>query len=76
MIPRSLGHYVEWINEIKRSKDRAMSNFDYAGPLNEAVLLGNVAIRTGKKLIWDAENMKISNIPEANQYLREDYRTG
>ena len=53
-----------------------MSNFDYAGPLNEAVLLGNVAIRTGKKLIWDAENMKVSNVPEANQYLQEDYRTG
>lgn len=76
MIPRSVGHYQEWINEIKGNKERAMSNFDYAGPLNEAVLLGNVAIRAGKKLIWDAENMKISNIPDANKFLWEDYRKG
>jgi predicted dehydrogenase len=75
-IARSPGHYVEWINEIKGSKERAMSNFDYAGPLNEAVLLGNVAIRTGQKLIWDAENMKISNLSEGNRYLKEDYRPG
>jgi len=76
IIPRSSGHYIEWINEIKGSKNRAMSNFNYAGPLNEAVLLGNVAIRTGKKIIWDSENMKVTNIPEANKYLSEDYRTG
>jgi predicted dehydrogenase len=76
MIPRSPGHYIEWTNQIKGSKERAMSNFDYAGPLNEAVLLGNVAIRTGKKLTWDAENMKVSNLPEANRYLKEDYRAG
>ncbi len=76
MIPRSIGHYQEWINEIKGSKDRAMSNFDYAGPLNEAVLLGNVAVRAGKKLLWDAEKMKISNVPEADKYLRDDRRNG
>lgn len=76
LIPRSPGHYVEWINEIKGSKERAMSNFDYAGPLNEAVLLGNVAIRSGKKIMWDAGNMKVSNFPEDNQYLQEDYREG
>jgi hypothetical protein len=76
MIPRSPGHYIEWINEIKGSKERAMSNFDYAGPLNEAVLLGNVAIRSGKKLLWDAKNMKMSNAPDANKYLGEDYRNG
>ena len=76
MIPRSIGHYQEWINEIKGSKDRAMSNFDYAGPLNEAVLLGNVVVRTGKKLLWDAEKMKIGNVSEANKYLTDDYRNG
>lgn len=76
MIPRSTGHYMEWIDECKGSKNRAMSNFDYAGPLNESVLLGNVAIRTGQKLFWDAENMKVTNVPEAVQYLREEYRNG
>jgi hypothetical protein len=53
-----------------------MSNFDYAGPLTEAVLLGNVAIRSAKKLLWDAENMNMSNFPDANKYLKEDYRNG
>jgi predicted dehydrogenase len=76
MIPRSAGHYKEWFNEIKGSNKRAMSNFDYAGPLTEAVLLGNVAIRTGKKILWDAKNMKVTNILDAKNYLREDYRTG
>lgn len=76
MISRSPGHYIEWINEIKGSKNRAMANFDYAGPLNEAVLLGNVAIRTGQKLTWDSKNMKVTNVPEANQYLREEARPG
>lgn len=76
MIPRSIGHYKEWIEEIKGSKNRSMVNFDYAGPLNETVLLGNVALRTGQKLMWDAENMRITNLPEANKYLKEDYRSG
>ena len=52
------------------------SNFDYAGPLNEVVLLGNVAIRAGNKLLWDAPNMRITNAAETNQYLWEDYRNG
>jgi len=39
-------------------------------------LLGNVAIRTGKKLNWDGPNMKITNVPEANEYLQRQYRAG
>jgi predicted dehydrogenase len=76
MIPRSIGHYQEWINECKGSDIRGLANFDYAGKLNETVLLGNVALRAGKKILWDSENMKITNIPEANQYLWDDYRSG
>jgi hypothetical protein len=76
MIPRSPGHYQEWINECKGSKDRAMSNFDYAGPLNEAVLLGNVAVRSKQKLVWDAEKKMVSNVPEANKFLRAECRSG
>jgi hypothetical protein len=40
------------------------------------MLLGNVAIRTGQKLLWDGPNMKITNIPEANKFLRRRYRQG
>ena len=54
-----------------------MSNFDYAGPLTETVVLGNVAMRRpGKKLMWDAENLKVTNDNEANNYVRREYREG
>ena len=82
MIPRSPGHHVEWIEACKGGKP-AGSNFDHAGPLAEAVLLGNVALRpemkermNRTKLLWDAENMKITNVPEANTFLRREYRDG
>ena len=48
---------------------QAMSNFDYAGPFTEAVLLGNVSLRfPGQRLMWDGTNMKVTNVAEANQY--------
>ena len=74
-LPRSPGHYQEWINACKGGEP-AGSNFDFAGPLAEVVLLGNIAIRTGKKLSWDGPNMTITNVPEANQYINPPYREG
>jgi predicted dehydrogenase len=81
-IPRSPGHYKEWIEACKGGKPGG-SNFDWAGPLAEAVLLGNVALRsklredmTRYKLLWDASNLRITNLPEANQFLRREYRQG
>jgi hypothetical protein len=74
-IPRSTGHYREWITACKTGSPTTCS-FDYAGPLTETVLLGNVAYRAGKKLQWDAENLKAANCPEAAQYLRREYRKG
>jgi hypothetical protein len=53
-----------------------MSNFEYAGLLTEAMLLGNVAVRAGKAIQWDGPNMKIPNAPEAEQYLHREYRKG
>ncbi len=53
-----------------------MSNFNYSGLLAESVLLGNVAMRVGKKFTWDAENLKAVGCPEADQYLRREYRKG
>jgi len=56
---------------------KTSAGFDYSGPLTEAVLLGNVAVRIpGKKLLWDAVNIKITNVAEANQHLRRKYRAG
>ena len=40
------------------------------------VSLGNVALRARDKIYWDAENMRVTNVPEANQYVRREYRTG
>lgn len=76
MIPRSIGHYKEWIAEIKGGKQRSTSNFDYAGPLTETVLLGNVALRTGGKLSWNAQKMEFDNAGDANKYLKSEYRDG
>ena len=74
-IQRSIGHRKEWIEACKGGPNPG-ANFDYAGPLTETVLLGNVAIRTGEKLEWNAENFKITNLPDANKYLHRDYRKG
>ena len=74
-LARSIGHREEWIEACKGGQP-AGANFDYAGPLTEVVLLGNIALRTGKKLLWDGENMKFTNVPAANQYLHREYRAG
>ena len=72
-IPRSPGHHQEWIIACKGGEP-ATCNFEYAGPLTEVVLLGNLAIRTGQRIEWDAANMYCPNVPEANQYLQHGYR--
>jgi predicted dehydrogenase len=69
------GQKMEWIDAIKGGKP-ALSNFDYAGMLTEFVLLGNVAIRNmGTKLEWDAANMKFPNAPQAESFLKREYRS-
>jgi hypothetical protein len=76
--PRLQGqnHYVQWVNACL-GKDKTSANFDFAGPLTEMVLLGVLAARfPGKKLQWDAPNLKVTNLPEANQYVRTSYRKG
>ncbi len=75
-IPRSLGHYQEWIHAAKTGAPTTC-NFEYAGWLTEANHLGNVAYRVGKKLEWDAANMRATNAPEAEPFLkRPTYRDG
>ncbi len=74
-IAKSLGHYAEWIHACKTGAPTTC-HFDYAGWLTEANHLGNVAYRAGKKLIWDAEAMKATNCPDADQYIHREYRKG
>ena len=74
-LPRSPGHYVEWIEAIKGGP-AALSNFDYAARLTETILLGNIALRCGKTIEWDPAEMKVTNVPEANGFVRREYRKG
>jgi len=74
-IPNSIGHYNEWIKACKEGTPTTC-NFEYSGALTEAVLLGNVAYRTGKKLDWNGEQLKAGNCPKAEQFLRREYRPG
>jgi predicted dehydrogenase len=75
-LPRSPGHHAEWIRACKGGPP-AMSNFvDHAGPLTEMVLLGNVAMRLGKRIVWDAEQLRCVDCAAADQYLRREYRKG
>jgi hypothetical protein len=81
-IPTSPGHHKEWIEACKGGK-KPGSNFDWAGPLAESVLLGNVALRvqlredlTLARLIWDSEQLKFTNLEDANKFIRTEYRAG
>jgi len=70
------GHHKNWIDACKGGEP-ACSNFDYAGPLTETVVMGNLAIRRpGMKLLWDGENMRVTNDDKANEYVKPAYREG
>ena len=72
-IPDSIGHHKEWVQACKTGSPTTC-NFDYSGALSEAVLLGNVAFRTGKKLAWNAARLNATNCPEADNFLKREYR--
>jgi hypothetical protein len=74
-IPRSPGHQAEWITACKTGSATG-SPFSYAGKLTEANHLGNVAYRAGKQLQWDAAQMRATNAPEADPFIRRAYRAG
>ena len=91
------GHHRKWVDACKAGFNSPehlalTSSFDYAGPMTETVLMGNLAIRSymlrkensagkmefyaRKKLLWDGENMKITNLEAANQFVGRTYRKG
>jgi len=82
VLPRSPGHREEWLQACKGGPPPG-SSFDWAGPMTETVLLGNVALRpqlreelTRKKLLWNSEQLRFTNCEQANQFLRREYRDG
>ena len=76
-IPRSPGHMQEWFQMMKDGTP-AYSNFDIAAYLTEIILLGCIALRVGEgvKMEWDGPNMKSTNLPNAEQFVRRKNRKG
>jgi predicted dehydrogenase len=74
-IPDSPGQQQEWVRACKTGAPTG-SPFSYAGLLTEANHLGNVAFRAGRKLEWDSQSLRVTNVPEANQYLGREPRQG
>jgi len=72
-IPASIGHHNEWIHACKTGEPTTC-NFEYAGWLTEANHLGNVAYRTGKKLEWNPEQLRATNAPEADRFIKREHR--
>lgn len=91
------GHQRKWVDACKAGFDSSehkalTSSFDYAGPMTETVLMGNLAVQSymlrkensegkaeffgRKKLLWDGENMRITNLEEANQFVGRNHREG
>jgi len=76
-LPRSIGHHKEWIEACKAGKPQdAKAGFWYSGPFTEALLVGNLAVRLGKRVEWDAKMMRSPNCPEADNYITKFYRLG
>jgi predicted dehydrogenase len=70
------GHEKNWVRACKDGKP-ASTPFDYAGPLSEMVLMGNLAVRfPNRQLLWDGEKMQVTNDPAANALVRRQYREG
>jgi predicted dehydrogenase len=74
-IPRSPGHHEEWLQACKTGAPTS-ADFVYSGWLTEANHLGNVAYRCGQKIEWDAARLKATNAPEADRFIRREYRSG
>ncbi len=73
---RSIGHHEEWLAACKGGP-AAVSNFDYAGPMTETVLLGVLALRApGRRLEWDSSQQRVKNMPELDRFVRTEYRKG
>jgi predicted dehydrogenase len=76
MIPRVADHQKDWLQAIAK-RTKAGSDFSYGAPLTEIALLGVIAIKlAGKKLEWDAQEMRFTNCPEADELIHPAYRAG
>ena len=74
-LPRTREHHYEWVEACKGGP-RAQSDFGYAGTLTEGLLVGALALHTGKRIEWDEKNMRAINCPEAERYIKPKFRKG
>jgi predicted dehydrogenase len=74
-LPRTTEHHAEWIAACKGGPP-AQSNFDYASRLTETLLVGLLAVRTGKRIDWDTAAMKARGCPEADPFIHPQFRKG
>jgi predicted dehydrogenase len=76
-IPRvTTSHEMAWVKAVQEGKQPS-SNFDYAGPLTEMVLIGNLSLfKPGERVLWDGEKMQVTNFPELNKHVNPPYREG
>jgi predicted dehydrogenase len=73
-LPRTGNHGQEWLDAC-RGQGTTFSDFDVGGKLTEIGLAGVLGVRAGKTLDWDGEKMKATNAPEADRFIRTEYRT-
>jgi hypothetical protein len=74
-LPRVANEDAEWIAAC-RGGPAALSNFSISGPFTETVLLGNLAVRLGRRIEWDSQGLIAKGEPEADQFIRREYRAG
>jgi predicted dehydrogenase len=75
-LPRSPGHNREWLDACKGGKTVPGANFEFEAKVTETILLGNVAQRVGRKLVWDSAGLRASNVSSADKLIQPDYRNG
>ncbi|MFC1781064.1 Gfo/Idh/MocA family protein [Planctomycetota bacterium] len=72
-----IGHHAEWLQACKDNRpEDALAGFEYSAPFTEGMLVGNLAVRLGRRIEWDIEEMKAPNAPEADILINKEYRTG
>ncbi len=72
-LPRSVGHHREWLDAIK-TRAQCSCHFEYGHRLATVGNLGNISLWTGEKLKWDPRAERVTNHPEANEFLTKTYR--
>ncbi len=77
LMAAGIGHQAEWIQACKDNKpEDALAGFEYSAPFTEGMLVGNLAVRLGKRIEWDIDEMKAPNAPEADVLINKQYREG